>query len=494
MKKWMTLLLTAAMMLSMAACGETGDTTSSEVSSEEKPVNVDLSLMSQIPDIDPGATTFDVAFTDPLPAGESKVTDVDGDGVIRVACVGDSITQGNEGSNWPEFLQEYLNYLSTIDGKQYEVKNCGKAGAAVHHVLEETDGNEDGTIDPSGEYFFYDSPRYVESLSYPADLVIVQHGANDGLGGNAAQLTEYFVNDYTNYLIKPYTDKGAKVVVATPTYASNGYVDYYVNGWISEAVRKMADTYGLQCVDMNKITQPRRESFPDGIHGNVSGYKLIAQTYMNQIFGMELATVTFKTEPGTAVEMGIHMTTVHSQGVGTIQLLKGLETGATFDLKLSCTDFKPFNGTITVEGTVEQEYSLTPGAYNIAKGAAASASSENSNDGGNVAGRGVDGDQNTRWESNYGDNAWFIVDLGESHLINGVNIYWEGAYASRYVLEISSDGNSYTQVAEVNISKEGLEATAFDEVDARYVRMRCLQRATGFGVSFYEMQVLSDIR
>ncbi len=509
MKKIIASLMTLAMLLSLAACntssegGASSDATSDAgTSATESTVSTESTGSGYTPGteintnitvnaVNPPQADHDVDFTEVLPAGDSKVKDLDGDGVIRVACMGDSITEGNEGSNWPYFLQQYLDYLGTIDGNTYEVKNYGKAGTAVHRVLEEIDGNEDGSIDPNGEYYLYDSPRYVESLTYAADLVIVQHGANDGLGGNAAELENYFISDYANYLIKPYLDNGAKVVIATPTYADNGVVDPYVNGWISEAVRAMANEYGLQYVDLNKITQPRPESFPDGIHGNASGYQLIAQTYMNQIFGAELATVTFNTEATATVEMGTHMTTANSKGVATLYLLKGFETGE-FDLKISCANFKAVNETITVSETVSLDYPLTAGSFNVAVGATVSASSyhaENNNPPENA----VDNDQTTRWESEYKDGQWFIVDLGEVKKINGVNIYWEGAYASNYKIEISTDGENYEEVADVTISKEALESTTFDDVDARYVRIDCVTRSnTKFGCSFYEIQVLSD--
>lgn len=512
MKKLLATLMSAAMLLSFAACQPAStDGSSSDTPSEPTyygPIDISALDTSKVQitnvpeDLFPEATTFDVAFVEPFAPSESQVKDLDNDGVIRVACMGDSITEGGADSNWPLFLQEYLNYLGSIDGKTYEVKNFGKAGSAVKHVLENTDGNQDGTINESGEYFLYDDPRYVESLTYKADLVIVQHGANDGLGGtvgniasegsNAGTLEDYFISDYTEYLIKPYVTNGAKVVISTPTYCSNGYVDSYVNGWISESVRQMAKAYGLQCVDLNKITQPRRESLPDGIHGNTSGYKLMAQAYANQIFGMELTTVKIKTEKNAAVEIGAHMTTAHSDGIAAIHLVKGLEDNKEFDIKIACDNFKPFEGKVTVTKSETFDYPLTPGAYNVALNCPATASSESTNDGGNVASRGVDGDQHTRWETVYGENGWFIVDLTEVKKINGVKIYWEGAYASHYTLSVSTDGENYTQIADVRITKEGLEATSFDEIEARYVKMTCLQRGSFFGTSFYEMQVLSD--
>lgn len=513
MKKIIAILASAAMLFSLVSCSGDKGGASSETQSEQIMYNpIDVSALdttkvqiTNVPeDLFPESTTFDASFVEPMAAGKSQAKDLDGDGVIRIACMGDSITEGGTDSNWPLFLQEYLNFLSQTDGKTYEVKNFGKAGSAVKHVLEDTDGNGDGVKNEGGEYFLYDDPRYVESLTYKADLVIVQHGANDGLGGtvgvpaaegsNAGTLEDYFISDYTEYLIKPYVTNGAQVVISTPTYCSNGYVDSYVNGWISEAVRQMAKTYGLQCVDLNKVTQPRRESLPDGVHGNTSGYKLMAQTYANQIFGMELSTVTFKAMPGTEVEMGIHMTTVRSEGVGTVNLVKGLEDSGSFDVSLVCKNYKPIKTTVELNGSATFEYTQER-TYNLALGKTVTASSTQHNDDGTVRPPelAVDDDLNTRWESEFSDGQWFIVDLGGTYKVNGVNIYWEGAYASKYKLSVSTDGVNYTEVATVEIAKEGLASTVFAECDASYVKFECITRAnTKFGCSFYEFQVLSD--
>lgn len=524
MKRFLAICSSIALVLSLASCGgNNGGESQSDVSSSAAgpdgvyPV-VDVSALDQtkveitkVPEelFPEGGTTYDVAFTEPMIAPAVQAKDLDGDGVIRIACLGDSITQGGETDNWPAFLQEYLNFLSKSNGNTYEVKNYGKAGAAVKHVLEDTDGNGDEVINEGGEYFYYDDPKYVESLTYKADLVIVQHGANDGLGGerytntpapdesNAGTLEEYFINDYTTYLIKPYVENGAKVVLATPTYASNGYVDRYVNGWISEAVRAMAKAYGMQCVDLNKITQPRNECFPDGIHGNAAGCKLMAQTYLNQVFGAELTTVTIKTAPNSTIEMGIHMASSHTSGDASLYLVKGYEDTEEMDLKITCVNHKPYEGKIKVTETSTLEYPLTPGNYNIAVGKTVTASSTQVNDDGTSAPPegAVDGDLSTRWESQYSDGQWFMVDLGKDYKVCGVAIYWEGAYASNYTLHVSNDGVNFTEVADVNITKEGLELTSFDEIDARYVKVQAVTRAnTKFGVSFYEFEVLTDYK
>lgn len=405
-------------------------------------------------------------------------TDADGDGVIRVACVGDSITAGNENSNYPAFLAEYLEYLGTVDGNKYEVKNFGKGGAAVRNVPE-----ADGT------YFWYGSEEYLSSLEYNADIVIVQMGTNDGTGGNLDAADSYFKTDYTD-MIKPYMDSGATVILATPPCAYNSTHPAGVNGKISDLVRELAGELDLQLIDMNVLTAGHSESFPDGLHGNDSGYSLIAQIYYQRIFGGRLLTATIKTQPGATVELDIHMAVADRNGTAKITLVD-YTASRSYPIKIVCTDYKIISDSITINADTTYTYEMTPGDYNVTGSATATAESVT---GTNTADLAVDGDDSTRWESAYKDNTWLLVDLGEVKKITGVYILWEGAYASEYNIEVSADGSSYTKVAEVTNQREGLVGTSFDETDARYIRVNCVKRGTKFGSSIKEIQVLSDNR
>lgn len=477
MKKILAFALSAAMMLALCACG----------GKDEPPVESE---------------------PDPYAPVKMDWKDVDGDGVIRVACIGDSITQGTPESNWPDFLQSELNILAHEDGNVYEVRNHGKAGAAVRHYLEnypELDTDGDGMA-----YFYYDDEKYTSALTYTPDVVIVQFGSNDGLGGNAEQLETYFKNDYYTYLVKPFLDKGSFVAVATPPHAANGFVDEPVNGRISEMVREMARDYNLGLVDINKITDNHAESFPDGIHGNASGYSLISLTYYNQIFGGKVRTLTLDagdahgatiTVDGLSITSGgekrdISLLT-HSGDDGKCLPILMLDDGIenTLSLKATCENFKNYTETFSVNGSSERKITLTPGQFNVTgTNATATADSATMDSKGylNEAQMAVDGNPDTRWESGYHNNAWLLVDLGSVKNINGVNIKWEGAYSSNYSILVSTDGENFTNVADVNLNHEGEEITTFDPVDVRYVKIDCKTRATFFGHSIWELKVLSD--
>jgi hypothetical protein len=132
---------------------------------------------------------------------------------------------------------------------------------------------------------------------------------------------------------------------------------------------------------------------------------------------------------------------------------------------------------------------LTGGAPgpNLALGRPASASSVE--EAGFEAGQAVDGSAATRWSSAYGDNQWLQVDLGSVVPVGAVDVSWETAYASSYQVQVSTDGVSWTTVASQTAATAGTQRSAFGPVNARYVRINCLTRATGGGFSIWELAV-----
>ncbi|MCZ7590376.1 MAG: discoidin domain-containing protein [Gaiella sp.] len=101
----------------------------------------------------------------------------------------------------------------------------------------------------------------------------------------------------------------------------------------------------------------------------------------------------------------------------------------------------------------------------------------------------VDGDHSSRWSSAWKDGQWWQVDLGAPSLVDTVVVNWEAAYARSYTVQISGDGMSFTDVATVTIDTAGVRRTTFAPVDARYVRLLGVERATGYGISAWDIEV-----
>ena len=98
-----------------------------------------------------------------------------------------------------------------------------------------------------------------------------------------------------------------------------------------------------------------------------------------------------------------------------------------------------------------------------------------------------------RWESKHGqDNKYIIVDLGETVALSDIIINWEGAYASQYNVEVSTDKEDWTSVFATSTGSGGEERIIIDNVNGRYIKINCIKRATQYGFSIYEVEVYGE--
>ena len=127
---------------------------------------------------------------------------------------------------------------------------------------------------------------------------------------------------------------------------------------------------------------------------------------------------------------------------------------------------------------------------NLALGKTVTASSESGEKAANV----VDGSSTSRWQAQDStDDQWIQVDLGSVKSVNTVAIDWEGAYAQKYQIQVSTDGENWDTVANVS-GKVAKITTQFAAVKARYVRMQGVQRGTQYAYSIFEFEVYGAVK
>ncbi|MCX4695055.1 discoidin domain-containing protein [Streptomyces sp. NBC_01408] len=107
---------------------------------------------------------------------------------------------------------------------------------------------------------------------------------------------------------------------------------------------------------------------------------------------------------------------------------------------------------------------------------------------GTPAGAAVDGDNGTRWSSQFADPQWIQVDLGSPAQLSQVVLRWEAAYAKAYRIELSDDGSTWSTAHSTATGTGGVQTHDITGT-ARYVRVYGTQRATGYGYSLWEFQV-----
>ncbi|MFI8278898.1 discoidin domain-containing protein [Streptomyces sp. NPDC085929] len=122
----------------------------------------------------------------------------------------------------------------------------------------------------------------------------------------------------------------------------------------------------------------------------------------------------------------------------------------------------------------------------LSQGRPATASSQEN--GGTPASAAVDGDNATRWSSQFADPQWIQVDLGAPAQVSQVVLHWETAYATAYRIELSDDGTHWSTASSTSTATGGVRTHDITGT-ARYVRVYGTQRATQWGYSLYEFQV-----
>lgn len=124
---------------------------------------------------------------------------------------------------------------------------------------------------------------------------------------------------------------------------------------------------------------------------------------------------------------------------------------------------------------------------NLAEGKQATASSRIRQ--GFDAAKAFDGSLQTRWSSQYADDQWLQVDLGQTETISWVGLEWEYAYSTSYAIQVSVDGRQWKTVYQTASGQGGREDVRFEPTRARFVRLHTRARGTALGNSLWEMQV-----
>ncbi len=104
-------------------------------------------------------------------------------------------------------------------------------------------------------------------------------------------------------------------------------------------------------------------------------------------------------------------------------------------------------------------------------------------------GKAVDGNDSTRWSSNWSDNQQFTVDLGSAQPVARVVLHWESAYGRGYRVQVSTDGSGWSTVFTTTTGDGGTDVVTFPVTTARYVRMQGVTRGTPYGYSLIEFEV-----
>ncbi len=101
----------------------------------------------------------------------------------------------------------------------------------------------------------------------------------------------------------------------------------------------------------------------------------------------------------------------------------------------------------------------------------------------------VDNNWGSRWSSASSDPQWLLVDLGATHTISQVALYWESAYGKAFQIQTSNDAVNWTTIYSTTTGTGGIQMIPLSG-SGRYVRLYGTARGTGYGYSLWEFQVI----
>lgn len=188
---------------------------------------------------------------------------------IRIACVGDSITHGT-GTRNPD-SESYPAQLSHLVGPLFDVRRFGVPGSSV----------VDGLIQQgTGWNRSYIRQRaFHRSMVFEPDVVIINLGINDVVKEHFN--IDLFVADYLA-LINAYRGLASKPTVLiwgklAPLFPGQAFYESPRLALIQKALDRVVEKTGVEVIDMHTPLIDAGQSFPDKIHPNAQGAKLIAE-------------------------------------------------------------------------------------------------------------------------------------------------------------------------------------------------------------------------
>jgi beta-glucanase (GH16 family) len=103
----------------------------------------------------------------------------------------------------------------------------------------------------------------------------------------------------------------------------------------------------------------------------------------------------------------------------------------------------------------------------------------------------IDSNLKTRWSSDFTDEQWILIDLGQVYNISDIRLNWENAHAKSYDIAFSLDKKSWQKVYSQDNSQGGIEEIRDINKTARYIKLDLNKRATQWGYSLWEIEIFS---
>lgn len=181
--------------------------------------------------------------------------------VIKVACVGDSITEGaGLGTN------TYPAVLGRLLGTNYQTFNFGVGGT---------------TLLRKGDYPCWSTAAFQNATNSAPDIVIIELGGNDAKPQNWQYQTQFAgdLGDMIDLFANLSSHPRVFVCQCTPAYGlAAGISPDVIKNEVIPLIKQVAKQKGVMTVNLHTALSGRPELFADLLHPNAAGAAILAKT------------------------------------------------------------------------------------------------------------------------------------------------------------------------------------------------------------------------
>ena len=190
---------------------------------------------------------------------------------IRVACVGNSVTYGAKIRNRAK--NAYPAQLGELLGERWDVRNFGVTGA---------------TLLKKGDMPYWKEPTFYFAQKFEPHVVIIMLGTNDTKPQNWKH-ARAFVDDYVE-MIRAFAELKSRpriwICYPVPAYPGRlGIRDSIINPQLLAKIDQIAAKTGRPVIDLYEALSDKPELFPDRIHPNAAGARVMAETIYTALTG-----------------------------------------------------------------------------------------------------------------------------------------------------------------------------------------------------------------
>lgn len=181
----------------------------------------------------------------------------------RIACVGASITFG---LGLPDRRENcYPAVLGRLLGEEYQVRNFGYAGATAGRHSQEP---------------YWRTPSMTSTERFEPHQVVIALGTNDAQHQYLEWLNffEQDLSDLATHFMELPTVRRVSLVLPPPVFEPLAEISIKrLDDAVRPAVSRVADSLGMPSIDGYAPFLNRPELFPDNLHPNVEGARLLAE-------------------------------------------------------------------------------------------------------------------------------------------------------------------------------------------------------------------------